>query len=121
MRHIDRLYMKALKIKPQYDDIVIVTNETGQWMIKDDIFESLEAAQAALDDYIKGDDVIVIINDAPPDGEFFQPERLEDEREENQVEHQDTDRDKKDIDKSNEHGCKRNDGQQKSQYNHSWV
>ena len=121
MRHIDRLYMKALKIRPQYDDIIIVTNETGQWMIKDDMFESLEAAQAALDDYIKGDDVIVIINDAPPDGELLKPERVENEREENKVEYQDTDRNKKDINKGDEYGRKRNDGQQKSKYNHTWV
>lgn len=121
MRHIDRLYMKALKIKPQYDDIVIVTNETGQWMIKDDVFESLESAQAALGDYIKGDDVIVIINDAPPEGEFLLPERLENERKENKIEYADTYRNTQDIDQSHEHGGKRNNGQQESQYNHSWV
>ena len=121
MRHIDRLYIKALKIRPQYDDVIIVTNETGQWMIKNDIFESLEAAQAALDEYVKGDDVIVIINDAPPDGEFFEPERFENEREKNKVEHQNSNRDTKNTNEGHEYGRKRNYGHQKSKYNHTWV
>ena len=123
MNHVDRLYLKALKIKPQYDDVIIVTNETGKWMIKDDEFESLEAAQDALDSYIKGDDVIVIINDAPP-GDVLDEmlaERINDEREKDQAEYQDPGRDQKDTYKSHEHGCEWNDGQQESEYNHTWL
>lgn len=123
MNHVDRLYLKALRIKPQYDDVIIVTNETGKWMIKDDEFESLEAAQDALDNYVKGDDVIVIINDAPP-GDVLDEmlaERIKNEREEDQAEYKDPGRDQKDTHKSHEHGCEWNDGQQESEYNHTWL
>lgn len=45
MKRIDKLYMKALKIKPKYDDICIISNATGRWKIEEKEYTSLEAAE----------------------------------------------------------------------------
>ncbi len=121
MKHVDRLYMKALKIRPTYDDVVIITNETGKWMIEDKEYPSLEAAQDDISNYTRGTDVIVIVNDAPPMDFYQEPERVSDGAKKDQAEHPDADRSKKDSNKGHEYGRKRDNGQQKSKYYHTWV
>lgn len=120
MRRIDKLYMKALKIRPSYDDICIITNESGRWKIEGREFSTLEAAeQAARKEYGReDDDLLIIINDAGPGDiskeqvEYHGRDKIEDK---NPCGY------KEDDHKSDEHDSKRKDGRKNSKYNNFWV
>lgn len=71
MKLIDRLIMKAAKIKPVYEGLYIISNATGKWMIGNTEFSSLEDVEKYVDDQTEDqEDVFVIINDLgePPEG-----------------------------------------------------
>lgn len=69
MNLIDRLIAKAKKIKLAYgDNVFVISNETGKWMVEGQEFPSLEAAQEYVESLLPDDlpDCTVIINDLGP-------------------------------------------------------
>lgn len=120
MKHIDKLFLKASKLRPQYNDVCIISNASGQWKIGEMEFPTLEAAERnALDGYAgAADDLLIIINDAGPG---YERESKVSENDRVEIKDKDTHRSKKDTYPGNEHGGKRKDGHQKGEYRHSWV
>lgn len=119
MKRIDKLYMKALKIKPRYDDICIISNETGCWKIEGKEYTSLEAAErdAYLNYTAKDNDLLIIINDAG-EGDILEKVVNNDR---NQAKSKDTCRSEKNNHKNNEYDCKRKNGRKNGEYNNFWV
>lgn len=119
MKRIDKLYMKALKIKPKYDDICIISNATGRWKIEEKEYTSLEAAERdAYSKYTANDsDLLIIINDAG-DGEILE-KVVNNGR--NQAKSKDTCRSEKDDHKNSEYDCKWKNRRENGEYNNFWV
>lgn len=117
MKYVDKLIMKAMKIRPQHD-LCIISNATGRWIYEGQEFDTFEAAEAAAEEYFKGydSDFLIIINDAGP-----APERKMIENERTKVKNENTNGCAPDTYQSNEYGCKRENGCKKSKYHHSWV
>lgn len=117
MERIDRLLLKATRLKPAYEDIFIISNESGTWKIGKEEFSTLEAAEQYIDGITESNDVLLIINDAGT-GEEQQWERRISECGEDQIKNEHTDRGAPDALQSYEYGGKRGDGQQDSKYDH---
>lgn len=118
MRQIDRLFNRVMKLKKNYSDVIIISNQTGRWMIEGREFPNLEAAEQAVDDTASGeDDIYVIINDVGPGG----IEKDEVGHDRYKIEDRDADRDKKDAHEGDKHDCKQKDGRKDGEYHHTWV
>lgn len=117
MRRIDRLIVRAKKIKPEYNDIYFISNETGRWMVEDKEFSSLEEAEQYIDG-LTGDseDILIIVNDAGP-----AQERRVQECGKDQVKTEYSPGSAQDTHKGYEHGSEWGDRYKGSEYRHSWV
>jgi hypothetical protein len=120
MERVDRLILKATRLKPAYDDLFIISNETGMWKVGTEEFQSLEDAEQYIKEITGDNDVLMIINDAGP-GVARNSEGKAGEHGENPVENANPGRGAPNIGASCEHGGERRDGQQNSKYHHSWV
>lgn len=116
MKQIDRLLIKAARIKPKYDGLFIISNETGMWKVGEKEFPTLADAERYIDELSDADDALLIINDAGPG-----TERSTLVHDENKIKAGNSVRRAPDIKKSDEHGSKRRNGRKDSEYNHSWV
>ena len=117
MNQVDRLIVKALKNRPEYGDIFIISNASGVWMVDDIPFATLEAAEEYIDGLTAGlEGFLEIINDAGPG-----IERSVSGCGNNQVKNTIAYRSTPDAYPSHEHGGKRPDGHKNGEYNHSWV
>lgn len=73
MKLIDRLIDKAKTIKLSYgDNVFIISNETGKWVVEGQEFPDLEAAQEYVESLLPDDALgsTVIINDTGPDDPY---------------------------------------------------
>lgn len=117
MNHIDRLFKRTIKLRKNHD-VVIISNQTGRWMIGDREFPDLEAAQQAVDEMTGEEtEIFIVINDVGP-GEV-KKDVVRHGRHKAKDRH--ADRDKKNAFKGDKHDCKRKDGRKESKYNHTWV
>lgn len=118
MKQIDRLFGRAMKLRKSYDDVIIISNKTGKWMIEDREFPNLESAERAVDGIVRDEhDVLVIINDVGP-GDI---EKDVIRRDRDKTKDRDTDRDKKNTLKGDKHDRKQENGRKDSEYRHTWV
>ncbi|MDY4194968.1 MAG: hypothetical protein SOY03_11880 [Bariatricus sp.] len=116
MKIIDRLIMKASALLPLVN-LFVISNEDGDWSIDGEKFSSLEDAERYIDGIAEKDnDYTIIINDAGPG-----IERMVDVYGESTVEIGNINRCPPDSEKSDEHGCKRGNRHEESEYNHTWV
>lgn len=117
MQQIDRLIVRARKIKPLYEDIYIINNVAGKWVVDGKDFGTQQEAIRYVDRLSDGhDDVLVIINDAGPP-----VERSVLECGKNQIEIKHPPRSTPDTYPSNEYGGERRNRCKDSKYRHSWV
>lgn len=117
MRQIDRLIVRARKIKPLYEDIYIINNVAGRWVLDGKDFGTQQEAIRYVDRISEGyDDVLVIINDAGP-----AVERSVLECGKNQIEVKHSPGSTPDTHKGYEYGGKRGNRRKNSKYHHSWV
>lgn len=116
MKIIDRLIMKASALLPLVN-LFVISNEDGDWSIDGEKFSSLEDAERYIDGIAEKDnDYTIIINDAGPG-----IERMVDVYGESTAEIGNINRCPPDSEKSDEHGCKRGNRHEESEYNHTWV
>lgn len=116
MQQIDRLIVKATQLKPTYDDIFIISNVSGGWMVGEHRFPGVEAAQQYIDELTAGREVSVIINDTGPSLKKEVSGRVR-----NPIKNPDANRSAADTHPSNEYGYQRKNRPQNSQYRHTWV
>lgn len=120
MRHIDRLYMKALRLRPQYDGVCIISNASGTWKIDDKEFLTLEEAEHAVCAGCSGGEngLLIIINDAGP-GCASEGRKVKNGR--GKIKNKNCRGSAPDTHKSNKHGSEWQDRHEEREYNHSWV
>ena len=99
MRRLDRLYLKAAKLKKGYRDVVIITNETGVWKIEEMEFTSLQAAERHITETTGDREILIIVNDAGP-GMIREVEKCVEDK----IEDENTFGNTEDLDEGNEYG-----------------
>ena len=115
MKRIDRLFIKAASIKPNYGDLFIIRHEDGIWKVGEEGFQTLDDAESYIDK-MPGNDALIIVNDAE-----LKAEGSALVYDENKVETGNSVRCAPNPEKSNKHGSKRGNGDKGSQYYHTWV
>ena len=115
MKRIDRLFIKAARIKPNYGDLFIIRYEDGVWKVGEEGCQTLDDAESYIDK-MPGNDALIIVNDAE-----LKVEGSALVYDENKVETGNSVRCAQNPKKSDEHGRKRRNGRKDSQYHHTWV
>lgn len=115
MRHIDRLIIKAHKIRPG-GTIIIVEYDSGIWRVDGRQFPDQQEAIKYAEELAGDEDGPIIVNDAD-----FEAERCGVEYAKDQTKDQDAGRDPQDAYKGDEYVGKRRNRLQNGKYHHTWV
>lgn len=117
MDRIDRMFKRIMKLKKD-SGVIIISNQTGRWMIGDREFSDLEAAEQAVDKMTAEEsDICVIINDLGPGA--IKKDVVKHGR--HKAKDRDADRGKENALKGDKHDRKRENGRKDCKYNHTWV